>query len=96
MTAKRVDDNHARIVLALRKIGCSVTSLAAVGGGVPDLLVGLAGRNYLIEVKDGQKPPSRRKLTPDQQSWHETWGGQKELVNSVDEALDVVTRGKQV
>lgn len=37
--AARVDANHAEIVAALRDRGCLVQSLAALGHGVPDLLV---------------------------------------------------------
>lgn len=39
--AARTDANQTAIVEALRKCGASVQSLAAVGKGVPDLLVGL-------------------------------------------------------
>ena len=75
---------------ALRAIGCTVYSLAEVGNGVPDLLVGYHGVNLLLEVKDGAKPPSARKLTPDQQQFHATWRGQKVVVTSVNEALAAV------
>ena len=51
MLRARVDRNHAEIVAALRATGCSVTSLARLGKGVPDLLVGCNGRNVLLEVK---------------------------------------------
>jgi hypothetical protein len=85
--AARVDQNQAAIVEALRACGASVQSLAAVGKGVPDLLVGLRTRNYLIEVKDGSKPPSARKLTPDQVQWHTKWAGQVLTVTSPDDAL---------
>ena len=40
MRAARVDDNHVAVVEALRKAGAMVQSLAAVGDGVPDLLIG--------------------------------------------------------
>lgn len=85
--AAKVDDNQASIVDALRRVGCSVDPLHAVGGGTPDLLVGRAGVNYLLEVKDGSKPPSKQKLTPQQQEWHQGWRGQKAVVNCVDSAL---------
>jgi hypothetical protein len=85
--AAKVDANQAAIVEALRACGASVQSLAAVGKGVPDLLVGLRTRNYLIEVKDGSKPPSARKLTPDQVQWHQKWAGQVLTVTSPEDAL---------
>ncbi len=88
---KRVDSNHAEITKALRKIGATVISLADVHHGCGDILVGLAGRNYLLELKDGSKSPSRQKLTPDQEIFHANWGGQIAVVNSVDAALEVVT-----
>lgn len=84
------DDNQDGIVSALRQAGCSVTTLASVGGGCPDLLVGLRGGNYLLEVKDGDKPPSARKLTPDQVTWHSEWRGQVTVVKNIDEALCAV------
>lgn len=73
--AAKTDANHGEIVAALRKIGCKVQSLAAVGGGVPDLLVMKGYRLYLLEVKDGAKVPSARKLTEDQVKWHSEWAG---------------------
>ena len=87
--AASVDANQAEVVAAFRKFGCSVQVLSMVGKGVPDLLVGHAGVNHLVEVKDGRRPPSERKLTPDQDQWHKTWRGEKpEIV----ESLDDVTR----
>ena len=41
--AARIDRNQPEIVKALRQVGAHVTSLAAVGDGVPDLLVGFQG-----------------------------------------------------
>jgi hypothetical protein len=86
----RVDDNHADVVAALRRAGCSVQSLAPLGRGVPDLLVGVAGQNRLFEVKDGAKAPSRQRLTEDELEWHATWNGNVVTVTSAEEALRVV------
>lgn len=81
--AKRVDDNQEQLVKDLRKAGYSVQPLSSVGHGVPDLLVGYQGRNYLFEVKDGRKPASARKLTKDEERWHSTWRGQVVIVESL-------------
>lgn len=86
----RTDENHAPIVNGLRSIGATVQSLAAVGDGCPDLLVGYRGVNVLLEIKDGDKPPSRRRLTPDQDDWHSWWRGQVVTVKSLDEAIAVL------
>tara|TARA_R100001086_G_scaffold247196_1_gene180856 strand:+ start:305 stop:622 length:318 start_codon:yes stop_codon:yes gene_type:complete len=71
----RVDANHADIVDLLRRYGCSVFSTAGVGDGFPDLVVGFRGVTRLIEIKDGEKSPSRRRLTDDEEEWHATWRG---------------------
>lgn len=72
--ADRVDSNQSEIVDALRKCGCLVEILARLGRGVPDLLVGTPrGRLILLEVKDGSKAPSKRRLSADEQAWHDRW-----------------------
>jgi len=88
---RRVDTNQAGIVQVLRQIGATVQTLAMVGRGVPDLLVGYHGRNFLLEVKDGSKPPSARPLTPRQTLWHKLWRGEICVVTSQDEAIKCVT-----
>lgn len=90
MRAAKIDANQNEIVDALRKAGCSVQILSGVGKGCPDILVGRGGRNYLLEIKDGNKPKSARKLTPDQVEWHSKWKGHKVVVNSVESAIKAV------
>ena len=75
----RTDTNQSEIVAALRQHGASVQCLHTIGKGVPDLLVGLQGRNYLLELKDGNKPPSARRLTADETKWHSEWRTQIQL-----------------
>ena len=89
-TAARIDANQSEIVVALRQIGATVQTLHQVGRGCPDLLVGFRGVNILLEVKDGSKPPSARKLTPDEYSWHKDWRGQVAVVKSIEDAIDVL------
>lgn len=88
--AAKVDANQAVIVADLRKAGVTVQPLHAVGQGVPDLLCGYRGRNFLLEVKDGSKPPSARKLTDDQVDWHRDWRGSVYVVSSVTEAFTAI------
>ena len=88
--AAKVDANQTEIVKALRQVGASVQSLAATGKGCPDLLVGFRGKNLLLEVKDGGKVKSARKLTEDQVVWHQTWRGKVYIVESVDQALNLL------
>jgi hypothetical protein len=89
--AAKVDRNQPEIVSALRKVGAHVQSLAAVGDGVPDLLVGFRGETVLLEVKDGELSKSRRQLTDDQIRWHAAWrGGRCVVVHDVTEALAAI------
>jgi Holliday junction resolvase len=90
--AARRDDNHADIVRALRKVGCNVLDLGAVGNGCPDLLVSFAGVLSLLEVKDGSKPPSARKLTDDQKLFHAVWAESRlAVVTTPEEAVRAAT-----
>lgn len=86
----RTDANHAQIVQALRDCGCQVLSLAAIGKGCPDLLVGTPCGLVLVEVKDGDKPPSKRKLTKDEREFHLRWSEHVRVVESVEEALKMI------
>jgi len=67
---KRVDANQAELVAEVRRLGGEVQHLHTLGHGCPDLLIAFADRWLVVEVKDGEKPPSRRRLTPDEERWH--------------------------
>jgi hypothetical protein len=93
--AAKIDANQACVVGALRSCGALVQSLADVGGGVPDLLIAHRGRLLLLEVKDGSKPPSARRLTPDQQEWHDRWRGPYLMVVQDVEGAIAALRSKE-
>lgn len=86
----RLDANHAAVVAALRRAGMAPLSLASVGGGCPDLVVGWRGVNVFLEIKDGNRPPSARKLTAQEREFHATWAGQVAVVTSPEEAVMAV------
>lgn len=71
----RVDENQTNIIQKFRGAGYSVAVTSNLGSGFPDLVVGKYGINLLIEIKDGDKPPSKRKLTEDEERWHQAWRG---------------------
>lgn len=85
----RLDSNHRAIVEGLRKLGYSVQSLAMVGAGCPDIVVGAHGRNWLFEIKP-PGPPSRQGLTSAEQGWHYVWHGQVHVVSSVEDVVEVI------
>ncbi|SRR6266478_4804195 len=99
--AHRIDENQAEIVKALRKVGATVLNLSVLGNGCPDLLVGLIDykggkHNILLEIKDGDKPTSKRKLTKAEQQFFDTWKGATFIINSVDEALHLYDQMKRL
>jgi hypothetical protein len=88
---KRTDSNHVEIIKALRKIpNLSVFSTHEVGKGFPDIVIGYKGINYLIEIKDGKKPPSARKLTDSEVKFHQDWNGQISIIKNLDELLQII------
>ena len=90
--ANRIDANQNAIVEALRKAG-AVVRIISQGDGIPDLLVGYKGFTILMEVKDGDKVPSARKLTEAEQKFFDDWrGGMLVIVNSIDEAIETLKR----
>jgi len=84
----RTDGNQAAIVRALREAGASVVSLASVGGGVPDLLVGRNGVNFLVEVKN--LAGRRLRFTPAERKFMDTWRGQVYVVTDAIQALELL------
>jgi hypothetical protein len=70
MRACRTDANHAAIRDALRSVGAYVIDTSHVGQGFADLVVGWRGQWYMVELKNGALPPSKRRLTIDQQILH--------------------------
>jgi hypothetical protein len=58
-----------------------------MGQGVPDLVVAFRGRTMLMELKDASQPPSKRRLTPQQEEFHAAWTGEIYVVETVEEAL---------
>jgi hypothetical protein len=84
--AARRDDNEKEIIAAMRAEGAFVKVIN--DEGTFDLLCWYNGRTLLLEIKDGSKPPSARRLTPAEQKFHDEWpGSDLYIVNSVEEAL---------
>jgi hypothetical protein len=84
----RVDANHTTIRDGLRRVpGMAVKDLSHVGGGVPDLLCSFRGRLLFLEVKDGAKVPSARRLRVTQERFLERFPEHTRVVLSLDDAL---------
>ena len=84
--AARRDDNEQSIIKAMREAGAYVKVVN--DEGLFDLLVSYRGKTLLLEVKDGAKPPSARRLTDAEAKFHNEWPGENlHIVNSVEEAV---------
>ena len=88
--AARIDENQPAIVKALRKAGAVVHSTAQLGKGFPDLVVGYGRKLFLLEVKDGSKSKSSRKLTEDEEKFHKIWSEYAKVVEDEFQALRVI------
>lgn len=88
---KRTDANHKQIIDQLRQIpNLSVFSTHTIGKGFPDIVVGFKNKNYLIEIKDGDKFKSQKKLTAAEVKFHFDWHGQVSICESVTDILKVI------
>ena len=93
MRARRVDANLSQVVDEFRQLGCSVN---VRNDDLADLDVGFAGRSVIVEVKDGRKPPSARKLTKNQIDKRKTWTGGIQLVENLGHVYEVAAAVKDV
>ena len=82
MAHKKIDLNQREIVGALRSHpGVSCFSIASIGKGIPDLVVGAFGKTFLCEIKGPQG-----KLRPSQVEFQKSWrGGGIIVLRSIDE-----------
>jgi hypothetical protein len=80
--AAKVDNNQPALVGELRAMGFSVLLLHRVGSGCPDILAGRAGRNLLIEIKNG-----RGALTGDERDFIADWQGSVIVAKTAEEVL---------
>ena len=79
MRARRTDANHGEVAAAFERLGCSVWKV----NDVVDLVIGYGGIAFLIEVKDGTKPPSAQKLTPREEKFRKSWTGGLYLIRNM-------------
>lgn len=88
--AAKTDTNQRSIVQLLRAVGCRVAPTHMVGEGFPDAVCydPVSAKVALVEIKDGAKVASARKLTPAEEQFHAEWDGAPLfVVASDDDAL---------
>ena len=89
-TRAKVDNNQAELVKTLRHLGASVQHVHQISGAL-DIIIGFAGIDIRAEIKDPDKPPSARKLTPDERRVFDTWRGRKPVIlETTDDCIDLL------
>lgn len=82
--AKRTDHNQKEIIYGLRRAGCETEPIIGCGG-MPDLLVALGDRLFLLEIKN---PNTQGKVNKWQIAFHKRYP--VSVVHSLEEALIAV------
>ena len=83
---KRKDANHTEIVDFFRKAGAVVDDVSALADLGYDIIVNFRSTVVLVEVKDGDKPPSARQLTDSEKAARAKHGNRFALVESIEQA----------
>ena len=87
--AAKVDANHKEVVAAFRKFGCSVLNISQLKN-CGDLVVAKNHKTCIVEVKDGSKPPSARKLTKGEGDFADAWKGIYAVVEDLSDVIALV------
>mgnify|MGYP003652401234 CR=1 FL=1 len=86
--AARIDDNQNEIVKLFRKLGWTVLIISQLKNCC-DIMVSKSGRTIAIEIKDGEKIPSKRKLSEGEEKFKDNWQGEYKLVICNDDVIDI-------
>ena len=86
MRKARVDANQPRVVACFRRLGWSVLIISQLKNCC-DIIVAKGGQTIAVEIKDGDKPPSQRKLSVGEQEFKDEWLGRWELIESIDDVI---------
>jgi RNase P/RNase MRP subunit p30 len=88
----KVDSNQKEIVTALRKYGATVLITSQLKNCF-DILTGFNGINYIMEIKDGTLPPSKKRLTEGEDKFCKSWkGGKYYIVESIEQAIAIISK----
>lgn len=79
----RLDATQRPLVAYAKAHGASWQSLANMGDGVPDGLLGIHGHTFICEIKT-----PKGTLTPDQRDWIDLWRGSPVRVLRTTEDVD--------
>ncbi|MEO9497674.1 MAG: hypothetical protein ABJG42_24585 [Vibrio splendidus] len=86
--AARVDDNQKAVVALFRKLGWYVLIVSQLKNCC-DIIVSKGGRTVAIEIKDGKKPASARKLSSGEEEFRDNWLGEWRLVETDNDVMKI-------
>ena len=88
--AARKDANHNRVMNAFIEYGWTVLDIWQIKNAC-DIIITKSGQTVACEIKDGNKPPSARKLTAGEKDFRDRWSenGHWRLVKSLDDVTAV-------
>ena len=89
--ANRKDANHRQVINEFRRLGWQVLDTADLKNAF-DILVSKRMVTVCIEIKDGEKPPSARRLTAGEQNFKDNWRGNYKIIKSLQEVQDLNNR----
>lgn len=82
----RKDANHRDLVNFFRKAGAIVDDVSDLPGLGYDIIVCFAGETVMVEIKDGSKPPSARRLTESEEAAKARWGKKFAVIEDEEQA----------
>ena len=86
--AAKVDDNQGDIVALFRRLGWSVLLIHQIKNAC-DIIVAIDGITVAVEIKDGKKQPSQRKLTQGERKFKDGWNGHWYLIETEDDVINL-------
>ena len=87
--AARKDANHNEITDLFISMGWSVLDISQLKNAC-DAFVSKGPRTIAIEIKDGKKPPSQRKLSKGESEFKDSWNGEWALIESTEDAIKLI------
>lgn len=86
--AARKDANHNEITDCFSSLGYSVLDISQLKNAC-DAIVAKGSRTIAIEIKDGSKPPSQRKLSSGEVNFKNRWNGEWALIESIEDVIQL-------
>ena len=92
---RRADSNQPALVKLIRSMGASFQHTHSIPGAL-DGIIGYRGTDVRVEIKDPEKPLSKRKLNEAEQDTFDEWRGRKpEVIETEEDVLNLLKQLQQ-